>query len=171
MARRHSRGLTRGVRRETAWLFVGVFSETDANANTATLLGSLDATALALRPFTIVRTHLEVQVLTDQAVAAEQQSLAVGMAVVSDQASAIGVTAVPTPHNDAGSDYWYLHQYIFADSSITANESIQGQNRSIDSKAMRKVDDDSDVILVGEGAGIGNGMIYTIGGRFLIKLH
>ena len=74
-----------------------------------TVLFSLNAAALALRPFTIVRTRFLVSVVTDQVAADELVLGALGMAVVSDQAVAIGVTAVPTPITDMGSDLWFVH--------------------------------------------------------------
>ena len=85
------------------------FGEDTLTASGGTILGSLNATALALRPFTIVRQHYFLMLRSDQAAAAERQFGAFGCVVVSDQAEAVGVTAIPTPITDAGSDLWMLH--------------------------------------------------------------
>ena len=70
MARRHL-PVRSGSKRKTLWLeFQPVLATTDA-AGEAVLVFSLNAAALALRPFTIVRTHFEVMVTSDQAAAVE----------------------------------------------------------------------------------------------------
>jgi len=175
MARRHfsvPRG--RSSPRTTEWASIAGFGTTLTAAG-GSLLASLNAAALALRPFTIVRTHLSMTVRSDQIVASEDYGGALGMAVVSDQATAIGISAIPTPVTDADSDLFFVHQYMvgsvgFADSTgiwQRANTQVE-----VDSKAMRKVNADQDVVLVVElDVGIGNGMGIFGGGRFLIKLH
>ncbi len=134
-------------------------------------MGSLNAAALAMRPFTIVRQHYELYVISDQAAAIEQQMGAFGVAVVSDQASAIGVTAVPTPITDLGSDLWVTHQIFMGDASTITDRSIPGARYSVDSKAMRRVNNDQDVVIVAELDTQGQGFILFAGGRFLVKLH
>jgi len=42
---------------------------------------------------------------------------------------------------------------------------------SIDSKAMRKVNPDQDIMFVGELSTLSNGYIMVDGGRMLVKLH
>ncbi len=171
---RYRRGIIRrsGPRRETSWLSIAATTTTLASG--AALISSLNAAALALRPFTIVRTYLEIQISSDQASASEAQIGAVGMAVVSDQATAVGVTAVPTPTTEIGSDLFYLHQVCMSRMLLhtaVGVESPRGRIYSIDSKAMRKVNNDSDVILVGEADASQAGLIFDIMGRFLIKEH
>ena len=155
--------------RLTTWGGITPVASTLA-ANTSTILvSSLSAGALALRPFTLIRTHLEVQLVSDQAAAVETQGVSIGMAVVSDQAVAVGISAVPTPTIEADSNLWFLHQVLFADESNLTDRTKNGNYVSIDSKAMRKVEIGQDVIIVVEGAGVGGGMIVTLGGRFLLK--
>ena len=162
-----------GPRRLTEW--VSIPPVLTAIDNSAVLVASLSAATLALRPFTIVRTHLEVHIATDQLVADEIAVGAVGMAVVSDQSTAIGVTAVPTPETDAASDLWFLHQWCINDFTfITAAgfDAAAGHHYHLDSKAMRKVNGDQDVVLVLEGGvTAGNGMGFSTAGRMLLKLH
>ena len=92
-------------KRLTSWFQFQPIRVTGAAGGT--IMFSLNAAALALRPFTIVRSRFEVGIISDQTAATEDQLGAIGMAVVSDQAVAVGVTAVPTPITDMGSDLWF----------------------------------------------------------------
>ena len=170
MARNRFRNGRPTTPRLTEWAGI-TFSSTVFTATGGTILGSLNAAALALRPFTIIRTHVELFVLSDQSAAIEFQAGAFGMAVVSDQASAIGVTAVPTPVTDSDSDLFFVHQVFFADESNLTDRTKGGNHYSIDSKAMRKVNGDQDLIISAELSDIGSGFRLLVGGRFLLKLH
>ena len=176
MARR--RDFVRGAgvisqKRLTSWF---TFSPTNATFTGAggTIIFSLNAAALALRPFTIVRSRFLISVISDQITASENYGGAVGMAVVSDQAVAVGVTAVPTPITDMGSDLWFLHQLFFASVQIEEASGngafLRSTNIEIDSKAMRKVDIGQDLVVVGELAQT-SGFNLTIGGRMLVKVN
>jgi len=179
MANIHTRSksgfiLRSGVRRrETAWFAGNYLTTSVAAANTAILLTSLNAAALALRPFTVIRTRGQVCIRTDQLAASETQFGGYGMAVVSDQASAIGITAVPTPVTDDGSDLWYLYQSLMAEIRFGDATGFADMSRcyQVDSRAMRKVEDGQDVIEVVESAGIGAGWVLSSYQRTLIKLH
>ncbi len=46
-----------------------------------------------------------------------------------------------------------------------------GTRYTLDSKAMRKVNDDQQILLVGELTGGSDGAIFSVGGRMLIKEH
>jgi len=159
--------------RDTVWFSDAFVGTTLAAASTAVLVSSLNATGLAARPFTIIRSRGYLHVRSDQVAASETYVAALGFTVVSDQASAIGITAVPTPMTDLGSDYFYLHESVVGRLSFTTTAGYRetGQGRVYDSKAMRKVDEDSDAITVVETASISSGAVITFGGRFLIKLH
>ncbi len=161
--------------RETAW-FGGVFTRvTMAAASTAVITTSLNAAALALRPFTIVRTRGVIHLRSDQLAAREDFAAIYGNAVVSDQAVAIGVTAVPTPVTDNASDLWFVNEAICGSFGfITGSGSLMdGSNldRTFDSKAMRKVEDGQDVIGVVETSGGSDGAIMLVFRRMLVKLH
>ncbi len=171
---RFTRGRGRlGSKRLTSWFPIDLTS-TLVSAS-GTILNSLTVPEKAKRPFTIVRTYLEVQQQSDQAIASEQQVGAIGLAVVSDQAAAIGVTAVPTPLTDLDSDLWFMHQLIFGNfllASAIGFEEGGATRMSLDSKAMRKVNDAEDVVIVAErDAVLGEGTIMLVGGRLLIKEH
>ena len=102
----------------------------------------------------------------------ERQRVAFGMAVVSDQSVGVGITALPQPVDDAASDLWLLHKWIMGDESRLVDKVRSGAMGSIDSKAMRKVNDGQDLVFVVQSAqNIGSGAILSTAGRFLIKLH
>ncbi len=171
MARRSNLHLTRGPGRKTIWANLTT-TDTTMTATGGTIIFNLSAGGLLLRPFTIVRTYLQGSLFSDQAAAIETQACALGVAVVSEQASAIGVTAVPTPETDAESDLWLLHQRIFADESNLTDRIRPSTKFSFDSKAMRKVQDGEQMIVVAENiAAVSFGLILRLAGRMLLKLH
>ena len=159
------------MRRESRWLDVPTVEATLAGAPTAVITNSLTAIELALRPFTVVRSRLSLLVNSDQSAATETYGAAIGMAVVSDQAAAIGVTAVPTPITDQASDLWFLYELAFGRLQFKDATGIVevGQLQLIDSRAMRKVEDGQDLVIVVENTIAG--AVTTSGGRVLIKLH
>ena len=162
------------MRRETLWFSGSLAQNTFAAASTAVLLSSLNAAALALRPFTVIRTRGRISTRTDQVTAIENYNMFFGLCVVSDQASAIGVTAVPTPSTDNGSDLWFVFEQIQGHVLLTAADdgiAVCCADQEIDSKAMRKVEDGQDMIEVAESAAASSGQILTSFTRSLIKLH
>ena len=164
------------MRRETLWAFAPATQITLVGANAAQLVIQANAALLALRPFTIVRTRGVVLSRSDQLSANEDYSASMGWCIVSDQASAIGVTAVPTPVTDLGSDLWYVHETLFGrfDSGTNVGLTELGGPASwvrYDSKAMRKVEDGQDVVMVMESTALNTGIEIDHQARFLIKLH
>ena len=160
-------------KRMTSWLDVEPLSSA-IDTSGSVITHSLTAVEKARRPFTIVRTHLLVRITSDQLSADEFQFGALGMCVVSDQAEAIGVTAVPTPITDLASDLWFVHQLLsneFVFITGAGFDAAGGAVFEIDSKAMRKVNDDEDAIVVVETSSISFGALYQIAGRVLIKEH
>ena len=162
------------MRRQSVWIGIAEASNTIATSSTAVLSSSLNAAALALRPFTVVRTRGILGINSDQNAASEFQMYAFGLAVVSDQAVAIGVTAVPTPNTDRGSDLFFVYEEmvgrIEVQSAVGFAETIVTVHR-FDSKAMRKVNDDQDIVIVKETSSISNGVFALSAGRMLLKLH
>jgi len=163
-----------GTRRESLWIDVVASATIIGGPSGSALLNSLNAAALALRPFTIVRTRGVLYMESDQSAAVEEQGCALGYAVVSDQASAIGITAVPTPVVDKGSDLFFVHQSLLTANDLTFFTG-SGQTHMVqyDSKAMRKVNDDQDLVITldSEIAGISLGIAVRHTARFLVKLH
>ena len=171
---RKSGFITRGGRQrcETVWLNFPFAQNTEAASATASFVYALNAAALELRPFTVVRTLFDWLCISDQSAATEVAIGNFGLCVVSDQASAIGVTAIPTPATDQSSDLWFLIQPWIVQSQLIGSD--WGTNlvpRSIESRAMRKVDIGQDVVGATEAGIGGSGVtIYTVG-RMLIKLR
>ncbi len=158
-------------RRDTRWLFWATTETTLSGAPSVVLTNLLDAAALALLPFTVVRFCGVMHIASDQIVATETYGVALGFAIVTEQASAIGVTAVPTPVADQGSDSWFVYEQMFGRfgfGDITGFSQL-GNFKEIDSRAMRKVEDGQDIVSVVENEI--NGVQVTLSGRMLIKLH
>ncbi len=174
MAGPHRRtGFVRSQRRSTLWTVISPFTATLASTGGVLIL-SATAALLALRPFTIIRTYLEMNIQSDQFAATEDQVGAVGLAVVSDESVTQGVVALPTPVTEAESDFWFLHQWMLSSLQFGSAIGVQtpaGRQYSIASKAMRKVNNDQDVALVAERSAIGGGFELLGAGRMLIKLH
>ncbi len=163
-------------KRETLWIGGVAFTQTLAAGTSVALVTSLNAAALALRPFTIVRTRGTILVRSDQHAADEGYGASYGEVVVSDQAVAVGITAVPTPTTDSSSDLWFVYEFILGELAFGTNVGFTdvGIERIIDSKAMRKVEEGQDLVSVVEGPGAGGGdggsIIHGFS-RTLVKLH
>ena len=143
------------------------------SATGGTLIFSLNATALALRPFTIIRSRFELYLKSDQDTGSEDQVAGFGIAVVSDEAAAAGVGSIPTPISELGSDLWFVSQILM--SSIEAGATnvetaSNGRGYTVDSKAMRKCSVGQDIVVVGERSGAGAGIELFVGGRILVKV-
>ena len=167
----HQRGRFAKSDRRNLWLSASV-NGTAMPASSDTLVSSLNAGALALRPFTIIRTHLVVLYLSDQIVASETAVGAYGLIVVTDSAVAAGVASVPAPGSDTDGD-WFVWQGLMDDfqfSSGIGTQSDGGHQYIVDSKAMRKVGPDDDVAMVASQQ-VALGALLIIRGRMLIKLH
>jgi len=161
------------MRRETAWVALTPTNTNLAGASISVLFTGYSAAVLALRPFTIVRTRGYLHCRSDQAGATEFFDAVLAMAIVSDQALAIGVTAVPTPDTDRDSDLFFLFEEIAGTiQQITSVGVLENQlGRTFDSKAMRKVEDGQDIAVTIETAAASLGVNFSKGGRQLIKLH
>ena len=164
--------VSRGPRRKSIWLSFAP-SEVTLGTGVEAIMFTLNAAALALRPFTIVRSHLEVMVRSDQSAAVETQICGVGLAVVSTEAVSVGITVVPSPITELGSSLWFVNKLLFGQENSLINLLLPQLIASIDSKAMRKVEVGSDIVVVAENQSLGGsgGAIVTLGGRILIKTN
>ena len=164
--------LTRGPDRQTVWATFSLGAMAVA-ANTVVLLSSLNAAALALRPFTIIRTRLIVQWENDVFTATEAPFGAVGDIVVSENAAAAGAASVPGPISEGDDDWlWYqpmITRLVVTDA--TGKLSPAGNQYVVDSKAMRKVGINDQVVTVVENNDPASGARINIVGRQLFKLH
>jgi len=157
-------------RRDSIWLATATSEFTIAAASTTVLAFALGASALALRPFTIVRERNNWFVRSDVVTGGEVWGCALGACVVTEQANAIGSSAVPTPITDQDSDQFYMYDEIYGRFGGTAVEEV-GARKVVESKAMRKVGDNDQAIIVFETPSFVSSATIVFGGRFLIKLH
>jgi len=161
-------------RRESLW--IGSVDETTVTVvapGGVDFQGSLNSTALALRPFTVVRVRGLIYVRSDQTANTETPFGALGMAIVSDQAVAVGVTALPSPITDEASDLWFMFQHVATGLQVSSAVGIPGPANvyEFDSKGMRKVEDGQDLVIVFENASSSDGLSYVTKYRILVKLH
>jgi len=168
-----------GVRqRETTWIGGVCITQGFTTPGGSVLLTQLNAAALALLPFTVVRTRGVLFVRSDQLAASENWGIFYAEAVVSSEASGVGVSAVPQPESNPSSDMFFVYEGVLG--SIRVSTAVGfgeghagGIERVIDSKAMRKVEPGQDLISIGEScstsgyAGV-QLLAYT---RTLVKLH
>ena len=169
-----ARRLTRFVRppaRTKVWFGFNFATEDVLTASAITFLGSFNAAAEALRPFTILRTRLELNFASDQTGASETPFGVFGMIIVTDKAVAVGVTGIPAPATNTNND-WFVyqpmqHRFLFVSGVGTQDT---GTRYVVDSKAMRKVGDADDVAVMFEMDAAVGGTLVT-GGRMLVQLH
>ena len=119
---------------------------------------------------TILRTVGNLAVASDQSAASEVQIGAFGMIVVSDDALAVGITAIPGPVSGVGEDGWFLfvpiNQRFLFGSAIGMNLDY-GHVYDYDSRAKRKVEDGRVVALVAENAHATHGFNISLALRQL----
>ena len=170
-----ARGARRFIRppaRSMVWLNAGIALST-VTAGTATLLSVMNAAALALRPFTVVRNRIMIWVQSDQTGTTEFVQGAFGQIVVKETASSIGATAVPSPLAETDAEWIvfqpFMNLFEFVSGVGVFEHGGQGSSYTIDSKAMRKVGIDEDLVTVCENRLTGYDI--AIEGRTLIKLH
>ncbi len=159
-------------RRSTLWVPTTTTTITISSGATAVLAFSGNALLLAFRPFTVIRSRFYWYCRSDVVTGGELWGGAIGQCVVSEQAEAIGVTAVPIPITDMGSDLFFMIEQQFGRFGGTQVEEV-GKSKEIDSRAMRKVNEDEQLIITMESGATTESisMINVFGGRNLIKLH
>ncbi len=174
MARRVAR--TRFVRppqKTKIWIGDGVGVSTLAGAAT-TLISTLSAAALLLRPFTVLRSRLELLWLSDQEAADENPFGTYGSIVVTENAAAIGITALPNPSGITGDadSLWFIWQALAMQIVVGTAETDGGLGRlfTIDSKSMRKVGPNDDIATLVDVEGAQGARLIS-NGRQLIQLH
>ena len=156
---------------ETTWIGAGI-AATAVAGSVKTQISVLSAGALALRPFTVMRTRLTILFESDQIAVSERSAGGFGAIVVNDVASALGITAIPGPISDDNSP-WFVYQgmlssLLFGDA--TGFIAVGGIQYEIDSKAMRKVGSNEDINFIFENRTT-KGAIVSIEGRMLLKFH
>jgi len=158
--------------RQSVWIGFDI-SETAVGGNTVVLVGVLNAAALALRPFTVVRSRLEILWNSDQFTATEEIHGAFGAIIVSDQATAAGVASIPDPITNSDAPFFIYEPFITRFNFLTSAgfESNGGFHQTVDSKSMRKVGSNEDLAFVAVNSDAAHSAVVSITGRVLIKLH
>jgi len=169
-ATRGVRFSSRAPRRATQWV-----GSTDETAVTTLAASSavLDQSFGFSEPATIVRVRGALWIASDQLSATERPFGAIGFATVTDQALAIGITAVPIPILDSPSEQWLLWQPFFTDFTfLNSTGAVTGNFKrfDLDSKAMRKMNDGTSVVVVLQNAST-VGLDFLLEFRMLVKLH
>ncbi len=170
---RHRQRFVRPPARTKIWVD-NAFTVETLSTNAKNLIAVAGSGLLALRPYTILRTRIDLNFRTDQAAASEAPTGAYGQIVVKEVAAVIGVTAVPGPIVDTDAD-WYVYQgmtapFVFGDGTSSSWSNAAGVRYSIDSKAMRKVGTTDSDIFVFEMRSVGGGQL-NCEGRQLLQLH
>ncbi len=109
-------------------------------------------------------------VTSDQTAGNEEYGGVLSFQQVTAAATAIGITAVPTPLTETSSDFYVYEVYYgkhYGASSVGGETPIA---RMFDSKAMRKFEQGDDFSVVVE-TDAQQGAIIRLRGRMLIKLH
>ncbi len=123
-------------------------------------------------PFTILRMRGQVMLQIDAAAVDDRISVAMGLILVPARAVAVGITAMPLPSTNIEDD-WIWHSFLTVTSGAGAaiENSFSVDRVILDSKAMRKVKEDEDLVFVSEvGLGVDAGGTHDIlgGVRVLI---
>jgi len=170
MARR-VRSFQRGPRRPTDW---------GASAPQSAALNIPASSAVLLETFipiaggeTVIRTRGQFGIASDQKGADEDQFGAFGIAIVTQQAVSVGITAIPHPVTDAAWGGWMVHRYFSQQFVFVSAVGFHPQfmmEYVIDSKAMRKLDEDERLVVVVENIGA-EGFNIQNSERILTKVH
>ena len=159
--------------RQTTWV-LGPFNFTPAVTGTGSSVSGTASQAL-VDGLTLVRVRGSVAIdLSDVPILGTNSfNLAMGLAIVSENAAGIGATAIPDPLVDAGWDGWFWHWMGIAGTAPGVTAAANGvQYVEIDSKAMRKWKN-TDVMVAVIGTfeiGTAGSLITAWNTRLLVKL-
>jgi len=161
-----------GTRRSTEWFASADITGTASlGVGTKILNQSLTTAELAKLPFTVVRVRGEVLVISDQIAAQEEGLMGLGFGVFSDTAVAAGVASLPDPITNESDDLWFVHKFVFNLITASGLGGNIGGIQSFDSKAMRKVEEGSDIAVVVSNASGVFALEFWLKFRMLVKLH
>ena len=173
MARRFGRSFPRGARKAVDW------SASAAQQSQLTVAAGTAVLAEAFIPIvggeTVIRTRGMLGISSDQVSSNEVQLGAFGMCIVTAQAVSVGITAIPHPATDAAWGGWFYHTFLMSElivlSAAGFDSNFMGQTIVIDSKAMRKVDEDERLVVVIENSSASAGFRIAHSERLLSKVH
>ena len=164
-----------GVRRRTQWDEVGQLTAlSNAAADTDFILGGAGA-AFTTSGSTVVRLRGIIGMkLVSATSAGDGFTGAVGVGIVSGDAFAIGVTAVPMPNAQASWGGWLFHQFfdITSGTIVAAGAGFEiHQDIVIDSKAMRKAGLNETIYIAADVTEVGAAQLFIRAKcRVLVKL-
>ena len=173
-----SQGVVRtSQRRKTAWV-PGPASTGTGGLQSITASGKVGwglAVVTTSEALTLVRTRGELLMFLSAADAVTSGFHgAIGIAKVTAAAFAVGVTAIPGPVTEDSWDGWLYHRHfalIAQNSSPTDGSVISTLRLEIDSKAMRKFQEDEALVAIMEMTEIGVAtMRFFANTRMLLKL-
>ena len=172
MARRRS--FSAPARRRTGWEEGPGGQAVVAVSTTSSLIIGSGVAALT-DGLTVVRSRGMINLVLNAASASmDGFGYAFGLCVVTSDAFAVGITAVPKPIDDSDWDGWFWHSFGFLFSHAALTSTGTGpfvENIEIDSKAMRKVGINDTVTLVGQFVEAGTAVINIhADSRLLTKL-
>ena len=168
----------RGPRRQTRWVgsTVALTQFGTIPAASKVLFGQETAAALEAIgvPLTLVRTRGQFSYKSDQQVANEEQIGAVGLAIVSETARGAGAASIPGPQTDSDWDGWFYWSPLYASFSLASAVGFafdEAHTTVVDSKAMRKINDDEAVVFMVENNHATHGFEFALNIRSLYKMH
>ena len=166
MARGRLRTFNRATKRLTTW---GNLAD-QGFTGVATGGSSLISSTAFEEPGTIIRARGIISIRATAEGASQTINGAFGVGLVSAEALAVGITALPTPHSDADWGGWMVWKPFglrwLVDTAVGAEWAHV--MIEIDSKAMRKVEASSAMVFVAESQSGAFDIIESV--RLLLKL-
>ena len=158
-----------GSRRQTTWIASTSPAGVTALASGATSFDQqlVCGTVFGNEEVTVVRTRGHLFVQSDQVAAREEAFGALGFAIVTDPAAAVGGTSLPGPLTEADSDFWYVWIPWACDHDTLGNQPF---SQMFDSKAQRKFVPGESIVTLIENSASGFGIEYELNFRELFKL-
>ena len=133
---------------------------------------AFDSMTTVLRSSTLVRTRGEIHVGMDPGAIDDTMVVGVGLIVATDQAIAAGAASLPSPIDDGDADWlWHGLFGLHAATIVSGDDWIgQSSRREIDSKAMRKVKQNDNLVVVYDSSVLAGSPTadVVIGARFLL---
>ncbi len=169
MARRQ---FTRGPQRtpNRNWAGVVATAGTTLGANNKVLVATFTLANQGIDE-TILRTVGGISIASDQVAASESQFGALGVCVVSDQAIATGITAIPDPVTDVSDDLWMLYVSFAQEFRLGGTAASLTPNFAtwypFDSKAKRVVHSGYALAVVVANASASFGLKFAVNMRLL----
>ena len=106
-----------------------------------------------------------LHVASDQVAAVEGQHGAFGATVVTDQASTIGITAMPKPVDDGNADTWPM--YVMFQQGDNDQDRV-GREYMIDSKDKRKIANGQQLAFIFQNASTSTGLRFSLALSILV---